>query len=104
LTPDNREAGMSHHGQSGRSIEWARPCARGLKPGRAAGSAGAAERSGAALILVRRNSASESGCVAGPVLRECGRVQADGADGGPVPIAFGAVLDDETHGVDVDLA
>jgi hypothetical protein len=40
---------MSHHGQSGRSIELARPCARGLKPERGAERA-AAERSGAALI------------------------------------------------------
>jgi hypothetical protein len=30
-------------------------------------------------------------------------VQADGGDSGPVPVAFGVVLDDEAHGVDVDL-
>ena len=30
-TPDNREAGMSHLGLSGGSIELARPCAQGLK-------------------------------------------------------------------------
>jgi len=56
------------------------------------------------LILVRRNSASGSGCAAGPELRQSGGVQADGADGGPVPCALRAVPDDEAHGVDVDLA
>ena len=81
----------------------ARPRERGLKPECGAGSAGAAALSAVALILVRRNSASGSGYAAGSVLCQSRGVHADSADGGPVPSALRAVLDDEAHGVDVDL-
>jgi hypothetical protein len=78
----------------------ARPRERGLKPERGAERA-AAERSGAALIIGRRNSAvprlsvragrkPESMCA-------CGSGQVGGTDDGPVPGEFGAGLDDEAE-------
>jgi hypothetical protein len=50
-TLDNRTRGISLPDHRPLARYLARPCARGLKPERGAGSAIAAERSGAALII-----------------------------------------------------
>ena len=44
------------------------------------------------------------GCAAGPELCQGGRAQVDGSDGGPVPVALGAVLNHEAYSADLDLA